>query len=84
MDKRGATGTYGAVAEPCNSLSKFPDPEILVRRYLAGTSLLGAYWSSVEMPGQGVFVGDLSLVHLPPVVRFIRKTIVLGAVQSVG
>jgi hypothetical protein len=27
-------------------------------RYLAGESLVEAYWKSVAMPGQGVFVGD--------------------------
>jgi len=56
--KAGATGSYGSVAEPCNFVSKFPDPEILIRRYVSGSSLLSAYWASVEMPGQGVFVGD--------------------------
>lgn len=35
-----------------------PDPDVLVRRYVAGDTLLGAYWASVEMPGQGVFIGD--------------------------
>ena len=54
----GATGSYGAVVEPCNFVSKFPDPERFIRRYTAGDTLIQAYWSSVEMPGQGIFLGD--------------------------
>ena len=56
--RAGATGSYGAVREPCNFVSKFPDPERFIRRYTAGDTLLQAYWTSVEMPGQGIFVGD--------------------------
>ncbi len=54
----GATGSYGAVVEPCNFPSKFPNPEVVMRRYAAGETLLEAYWKSVRMPGQGVFVGE--------------------------
>ena len=54
----GATGTYGTVVEPCNLLAKFPNPMIAMKRYLAGETLVEAYWKSVAMPGQGVFVGD--------------------------
>lgn len=54
----GATGSFGAVVEPCNFLQKFPNPEILMRRYLAGETLIEAYWKSVHWPGQGVFVGE--------------------------
>jgi uncharacterized protein (TIGR03790 family) len=54
----GATGTYGTVIEPCNFLEKFPDIPVLMRRYLAGETLIEAYWKSVAMPGQGIFVGE--------------------------
>lgn len=54
----GATGSYGTVVEPCNLLPKFPDPRRLMALYLGGHTLLDAYWKSVLMPGQGVFIGD--------------------------
>ena len=54
----GATASYGAVSEPCNMLEKFPNPVVLMHRIEAGESLISAYWSSVKMPGQGVFVGE--------------------------
>ena len=54
----GATGSYGAVVEPCNFRQKFPDIGVVMAHYLAGESLVEAYWKSVLMPGQGVFVGD--------------------------
>ena len=54
----GATGSYGAVIEPCNFRQKFPDIGVAMAHYLAGESLVEAYWKSVLMPGQGVFVGD--------------------------
>ena len=54
----GATGSYGTVVEPCNFPEKFPNPDIVVRRYAAGGSLIEAYWSSVRTPGQGLFVGE--------------------------
>ena len=54
----GATGSYGTVQEPCNFPQKFPDPVILVDSYLRGETLLEAYWKSVAMPGQGVFIGE--------------------------
>ena len=54
----GATGSYGAVTEPCNFRQKFPDVGVVMAHYLAGESLVEAYWKSVLMPGQGVFVGD--------------------------
>ncbi|MEM7098129.1 MAG: TIGR03790 family protein [Pseudomonadota bacterium] len=54
----GASGSYGTVREPCNFPGKFPDPDIVVRRYLNGEALLEAYWASVRMPGQGLFIGD--------------------------
>jgi len=54
----GVTGTYGAVVEPCNFLQKFPNPGIVIQKYLSGNSLIEAYWKSVQMPGQGLFVGE--------------------------
>lgn len=54
----GTTGSYGTVVEPCNLLGKFPNPVIAIGNYLQGASLIEAYWKSVEMPGQGVFIGE--------------------------
>jgi uncharacterized protein (TIGR03790 family) len=54
----GATGSYGTVVEPCSIPGKFPDPDVLVRRYASGAPLIEAYWESVGMPGQGLFVGE--------------------------
>ena len=54
----GATGSYGTVVEPCNHLGKFPNPVLAMGDYLKGATLLEAYWKSVEMPGQGVFIGE--------------------------
>jgi uncharacterized protein (TIGR03790 family) len=56
--KAGATGSYGTVVEPCNFPQKFPNPGVVVTRYLFGETLIEAYWKSVEMPGQGLFVGE--------------------------
>ena len=54
----GASGSYGAVAEPCNFAQKFPHPVIAIGRYLQGETLIEAYWKSVAMPGQGIFIGE--------------------------
>jgi uncharacterized protein (TIGR03790 family) len=54
----GATGSYGAVAEPCNFLQKFPVPAVAMAHYIQGETLIEAYWKSVFMPGQGIFIGD--------------------------
>lgn len=54
----GATGSYGAVIEPCNFPQKFPDPGLMMKYYLAGDTLVEAYWKSVVWPGQGVFIGE--------------------------
>jgi uncharacterized protein (TIGR03790 family) len=54
----GATGSYGTVVEPCNFPGKFPDVPVLLRHYLEGETLIEAYWKSVAMPGQGIFVGE--------------------------
>jgi uncharacterized protein (TIGR03790 family) len=54
----GATGSYGAVIEPCNFPHKFPHPALVIDRYTRGDSLIEAYWKSVVMPGQGIFIGE--------------------------
>lgn len=54
----GATGSYGTVVEPCNMREKFPFPPVVIQRYLRGETLIEAYWKSVLMPGQGVFIGE--------------------------
>jgi uncharacterized protein (TIGR03790 family) len=54
----GATGSYGTVVEPCNNRLKFPDPGLLLAYYRRGDTLLEAYWRSVAMPDQGVFIGE--------------------------
>jgi uncharacterized protein (TIGR03790 family) len=54
----GATGSYGTVVEPCNFTAKFPNTAVMMHRYLAGESLIEAYWKSVAMPGQGIFIGE--------------------------
>jgi uncharacterized protein (TIGR03790 family) len=54
----GATGSYGTVVEPCNLLGKFPNVPVLLAHYLAGETLIEAYWKSVLMPGQGLFIGE--------------------------
>jgi uncharacterized protein (TIGR03790 family) len=56
--KQGATGSYGSVSEPCSHPGKFPSPAIFLDHYLRGDTLLEAYWKSVAMPGQGLFVGE--------------------------
>ena len=54
----GATGSYGAVVEPCNFPQKFPHPAVVIGRYLRGETLIESYWKSVAWPGQGVFIGE--------------------------
>ena len=56
--RQGATATYGTVSEPCNHPGKFPSPGVLLDHYLRGETLLEAYWKSVAMPGQGLFMGE--------------------------
>jgi uncharacterized protein (TIGR03790 family) len=56
--KAGATGSYGAVVEPCNFPEKFPNPGIVMFNYLRGSTLIEAYWKSVAQTGQGLFVGE--------------------------
>jgi uncharacterized protein (TIGR03790 family) len=54
----GATGSYGTVVEPCAIAQKFPNPLVVITYYLQGETLMEAYWKSVAMPGQGIFVGE--------------------------
>ena len=54
----GATGSYGAVSEPCSHPQKFPHPQILLLHYVQGASLIEAYWKSVVWPQQGLFIGE--------------------------
>jgi uncharacterized protein (TIGR03790 family) len=56
--EQGATASYGTVSEPCNRPGKFPNIEVLLKHYLRGETVLEAYWKSVQMPGQGLFVGE--------------------------
>jgi len=56
--RQGATASYGTVSEPCALPVKFPDPATLLSHYLRGETLLEAYWKSVAMPGQGLFIGE--------------------------
>lgn len=56
--KAGATGSFGTVTEPCNYWQKFPNPQVLLSHYLAGETLIEAYWKSVLWPAQGLFVGE--------------------------
>ena len=66
----GATGSYGTVVEPCAMLQKFPHPAVVIDHYLRGETLIEAYWKSVAMPGQGIFVGEpLAAPFRRPVVR---------------
>jgi len=54
----GATGTYGTVVESSNSVGKFPNPGVVMQKYLSGDNLIEVYWKSVQMPGQGLFVDE--------------------------
>ena len=54
----GATASYGTVSEPCNYWEKFPNPQVLLRHYLAGETAIEAYWKSLEWPAQGVVIGE--------------------------
>ncbi len=56
--RHGATASYGSVTEPCNHLEKFPNPAVFLAHYLRGDTALEAYWKSVAMPGQGLFLGE--------------------------
>jgi uncharacterized protein (TIGR03790 family) len=56
--RQGATASYGTVSEPCNLLGKFPNLGVLFEHYRHGETALEAYWKSVAMPGQGLFIGE--------------------------
>jgi len=56
--RQGATASYGSVSEPCNLPEKFPDPRVLLQQYARGETVIEAYWKSVAMPGQGLFLGE--------------------------
>mgnify|MGYP006275354993 CR=1 FL=1 len=62
----GATASYGTVVEPCNFVAKFPDPGLLFSYYRRGDTVIEAYWRSVAMPGQGVFIGEPLARPWPP------------------
>lgn len=69
----GATASYGTVVEPCNFVEKFPHPGILMHHYLSGDTAIEAYWKSVAMPGQGVFIGEPLARPFQPI-YVLRKT----------
>jgi uncharacterized protein (TIGR03790 family) len=54
----GATASYGTVVEPCNYTTKFPNTTVLLSHYYRGEPVLEAYWKSVAMPGEGLFIGE--------------------------
>ncbi|MBI5462068.1 MAG: TIGR03790 family protein [Gammaproteobacteria bacterium] len=54
----GATGSYGTVMEPCAHPTKFPNPGVMMQHYVQGETLIEAYWKSVQMPGEGIFIGE--------------------------
>jgi hypothetical protein len=54
----GATASYGSVNEGCNFTSKFPRASVLVKSYFKGETLIESYWRSVNMVGQGLFIGE--------------------------
>ncbi len=54
----GATASYGTVVEPCNYTTKFPNPSMLLSHYYRGEPIIEAYWKSVAMPGEGLFIGE--------------------------
>lgn len=76
--KAGATASYGTVLEPCNYTEKFPDPSLAVPRYYRGGTALEAYWTSVQWPGEGLFIGEpLAAPWSKPVVTFANDTLTI-------
>jgi len=67
---KGASGTSGAVEEPCNYPGKFPHPTIH-RSYFKGLSLGEAWYRSMDyLPFQNLLLGDpltRPFTHLPVV-----------------
>ncbi len=78
----GVTGSYGTVVEPCNFLQKFPSPRIVMQKYLSGNSLIEAYWKSVAMPGQGVFVGEPLATPFKQCRGFINRSGIFGVANK--
>ncbi len=37
---------------------KFSNPQVLLSHYLAGETLIEAYWKSVAWPAQGLLIGE--------------------------
>ncbi len=68
--QQGASGSWGAVEEPCNYTGKFPNPR-LHRFYLEGASLgEAAFRSALYYPFQMLLYGDpmtRPFAHLPTV-----------------
>lgn len=54
----GATASYGSVSEPCNYWQKFPNPTVMMKHYLAGETVIEAYWKSIAWPAQGLLIGE--------------------------
>jgi hypothetical protein len=54
----GATASFGTVVEPCNYTMKFPQTSVLLPHYFRGEPVIEAYWKSVAMPGEGLFIGE--------------------------
>jgi uncharacterized protein (TIGR03790 family) len=54
----GATASYGSTVEPCNYTQKFPQTSVLLPHYFRGEPIIEAYWKSVAMPGEGLFIGE--------------------------
>jgi uncharacterized protein (TIGR03790 family) len=54
----GATGSSGAVVEPCNFPDKFLEAQRLLVYYMMGRSLIESMWAAVNMPGEVIFVGE--------------------------
>ena len=53
----GAAGSYGTVAEPTATTSKFPNPQIYFFQ-ARGFSLAECYYQSLDIPYQGLIVGE--------------------------
>jgi len=56
--RAGATASYGTSFEPCAYYEKFPESIVYVPNMLVGDTLLEAYWKSVKLPAEGIFIGE--------------------------
>jgi uncharacterized protein (TIGR03790 family) len=54
----GSTGSYGIISESYGTTQKFPTASQMVPWYFMGRTLIESYWSAVEFPGEGIFVGE--------------------------